>query len=51
MDTPVDQTVHPEDEMGYEPPTLVEVGDFAQLTMGGCDYGNDNHYQTMCPSP
>jgi hypothetical protein len=33
-------------ELVYEIPELVEVGDFAQLTLGGGYIGADNFWQT-----
>ena len=35
------------DDMAYEPPMLVEVGGFTQLTRGGAHIGEDNFYQTQ----
>jgi hypothetical protein len=34
-------------ELGYEVPTLAEMGDFALLTRGGGDRGNDNSWLTI----
>ncbi len=35
------------DDMVYEPPMLVEVGGFTQLTRGGAHWGEDNFNQTQ----
>jgi hypothetical protein len=35
------------DNIAYEPPMLVEVGGFAQLTRGGAWFGLDNFWQTQ----
>ncbi|MCU1605290.1 MAG: hypothetical protein JWP46_1755 [Modestobacter sp.] len=41
------ELVHEVPELGYEVPTLAEVGDFALLTRGGWDIGNDNSWLTI----
>jgi hypothetical protein len=40
------ELVHEVPELVYEVPTLLEVGDFAELTLGGGSFGMDNFWQT-----